>query len=152
MTVGTKRASIWRGIALGVAWTSAFLALALVAAQIAGVPNPAFRTFEWLSRILPGAVITRGIDATVHVVRALGAGSTAAAAKHVEQGLAIALALASGAVLGAIIAALINRGWRARWLGAALGGVCALFYLVVIARGSDLDAPLIAITLAAFVA
>jgi DMSO/TMAO reductase YedYZ molybdopterin-dependent catalytic subunit len=152
MTVGTKRASIWRGIALGVAWTSAFLVLAIAVEQIGGVPNPAFRTFEWLARELPGAVITRGIDATVHVVRALGAGSTAAAAKRVEEGLAVVLALGAGAVLGAVVAALINRGWRALWLGAALGVACALVYLVVIARGSDLDVPMILATLAGFAA
>jgi DMSO/TMAO reductase YedYZ molybdopterin-dependent catalytic subunit len=143
MSIRSSRVrSIGRGLTLGALWTLAFVALAGVADVLRLAPNPAFRIFEWISGLLPGAVITFAIDRLVALVHALGASSTAAAAKTIEKALAVAVAAALGAVVGAVIADLVRRPVQSRtkWggkpvdIGLAAGAACAAFFLLVIAR------------------
>jgi DMSO/TMAO reductase YedYZ molybdopterin-dependent catalytic subunit len=70
---------------------------------LVGFPFAPFDLFDWLARELPGTIITLWIDGAIAVLRLLHAGSTAAAAKALEQGIAvisfIGLASASGAAM-----------------------------------------------------
>ena len=104
-----RTAAIWRGIALGAAWTVAFVALASLADALDLAPNPAYRTFEWINSLLPGAVVTWSIDHLVALVRTAGAGSTAAAAKTIEKAIAVSVTVVIGAIAGGVIADLVRR-------------------------------------------
>ena len=44
-----------------------------------------FDIFDWFARILPGDVITVGIDAMVNIIDTLNLGSTSETAKLIEQ-------------------------------------------------------------------
>jgi DMSO/TMAO reductase YedYZ molybdopterin-dependent catalytic subunit len=86
----------------------------------AGLPFPPFDLFDWIARVLPGGVITAGIDAMVDSLRALGF-TAADAAKSVERSVALALFLLGGALLGAGLFAVWRRplGRREHLIAAA---------------------------------
>ena len=151
-----RAAAIWRGLALGAVWTAAFVALASFADALELAPNPAYRTFEWLTGLLPGWLVTWAIDHLVALVHALGASSTATAAKAIEKAMAVAVAIMIGAIAGGVIADLVRRpvAARARWggkpidIGLAAGAAAATIYLLVIAR--DRQTVMIVCTLGGF--
>lgn len=153
-----RAATIWRGIALGAVWTAAFVALASLADALGLAPNPAYRTFEWLTGMLPGALVTWAIDHLVALVHVLGASSTATATKAIEKALAVALTIVIGAITGGVIADLVRRPVqsRAAWggkpidIGLAAGAACAAVYVLVISR--DRQTVTIVCTLAGFLA
>jgi DMSO/TMAO reductase YedYZ molybdopterin-dependent catalytic subunit len=150
MATETRRASIWGGLALGGAAAFVFIALASIGEVLLGIPNPAYRLFESVSGLLPGAIITVSIDTIVRLVHWAGAGSTAAAAKTIESALAIGLAVAFGAAFGAVLAVLARRHRHTMRIAIAIAAVCGVAYVVVMARSSS--ALMIAVTLAGFVA
>jgi DMSO/TMAO reductase YedYZ molybdopterin-dependent catalytic subunit len=144
-----RTASIWRGVALGAVWTAAFVAIGSAVEAAGGPVSPASRLFEWLTRVLPGAVITFAIDHMVALVRALGTASTAAASKTIEKAMAAGFAVALGALIGGFIAVVTWRGAhrmrealvrearerrRARpaVIGVVTGACCAVVYLLVV--------------------
>jgi DMSO/TMAO reductase YedYZ molybdopterin-dependent catalytic subunit len=114
-----KRSTVISGILVG-AVTSA-LAVAVLAFCHAAwdLPFAPFDIFEWISRALPGSIVTTGIDAMVSAIGALGIHPTSVAAKIAEQSLAIGMFVAGSAVLGAVIAVL---GRRSIVLGLVAGG------------------------------
>ncbi len=126
---------MWRSTVLAALWTLAFAGGASVLRVIAGVPDPAYELFEWISRILPGAVLTAGIEAMVGLVRMVGAPSTSSAAKAVEQVIAVLVTVGVGAVGGALLAVMARRirFSLALPLGGCLGVLAAAFYVAIIA-------------------
>lgn len=93
-------------------WIGALVALLLTAPvagvfyagwKLAGLPFVPFQIFDWIARILPGSVITFGIDTMVKVIRALGIAEVSSAAKLAEQSMAILVFLVLGAVAGAVL-------------------------------------------------
>jgi DMSO/TMAO reductase YedYZ molybdopterin-dependent catalytic subunit len=108
------------------------MALWYLGEQLAGLPFVPFDIFDWLARILPGDVITLGIDTIVRTIDALNLGSTSTAAKTIEQLQAIALVLGGGVVLGVVTAWLLRvTSWRG-WQAGALLGLAALVPIIVI--------------------
>ncbi len=104
------------GLAIG-ALVGAFVTAPLAAVfylgwRIAGLPFVPFHIFDWTARILPGNVITFGIDSMVKAIRALHVADTSSAAKTAEQTMAIAVFLVAGLVAGAFLFAVL-RGLRA---------------------------------------
>src|SRR5262245_54367823 len=91
------------GAAVGVMLTASLVAVFYLAWRLAGLPFAAFDIFDWMARKLPGSVISFGIDTIVYVIRALHLGPTAETAKIVEQTIAIAVLLVTGAVAGAVL-------------------------------------------------
>ena len=79
----------WHGALVGATLTAAFVAVSFLGWTAAGLPFLPFDLFDWTARILPGSVVTAGIDSTVAISRALDATSLGAAAKTVEQAEAI---------------------------------------------------------------
>lgn len=80
--------------------TAALLAVLYAAAQIVRLPFPAFDLFDWVARVLPGAVITFGIDSMVGMLRRLPIEDLSAVAKLAERTLAVAALFAILAVAG----------------------------------------------------
>lgn len=99
-------------------------------AQLAFVP---FDLFDLLARVLPGDVITLGIDFIVNVVSALGLGATDQAAKAIEQIMALLIFMAAGAVFGLTIAwAMRSRTPQSTGKTQSVGVIAGLLLLVIV--------------------
>ena len=86
---------------------------------------PPFDVFDWIARILPGPVVTFGIDLMIDVLGVIGM-SVADTAKTAEQVIAILMFLAGGVVATIVVFALVERWERLRaWpkLGYLIGAV-----------------------------
>jgi hypothetical protein len=100
--------------------------LFLLGEVLAHLPNAAYALFERVTRVVPGVVVTVGIDAMLAVLKAIGVTSTSAAAKAAEKGTALVLFVVLGAVVGAALGVAGRRGGRGVVLFGGLAGV-ALF-------------------------
>lgn len=110
------------GFLMGAMVTLGMVALLYLGGVMAGLPFIPFDLFDFVARVLPGDVITFGIDRMVGVLLALGLGSTLdSAAKLAEQGMAIALFVVLGGLLGVGIFVLLARLPRPRHTLAGIG-------------------------------
>jgi DMSO/TMAO reductase YedYZ molybdopterin-dependent catalytic subunit len=106
------------------AFTSAgVLALTYLGHDLFNLPYVASDFFEFVTRIMPGPLITAAIDLMIRVISALRLGATAAAAKQAESALAVVEFLAVGAFCGLLIAALWESGRRRLALYSVAGGI-----------------------------
>ena len=105
--------SLFTGLLLALLLTAPLLALMFLAQQLVGLPFIPYDVFELVSRVLPGRVITTGIDGMVQTLGALGL-SVRDTAKAAEQVLAVGLTLGL-ALIGGIVYFLWRRGRPADW-------------------------------------
>ena len=128
--------SIGLGCLLGLLSSIAVIGATYVVDQLTGLGFPPFALFDFVSRILPGALITAIIDWMVGTIAALNLGPTADVAKLSEQALALIQFMVIGAVLGGFLGALRNRINRSRmWLvGLAIGLLLAALFGGIQAR------------------
>src|SRR6056297_747570 len=111
------------GALSGALLSAALLAVLYLAQQLVGLPFIPFDVFDWLGRVLPGDIVTLGIDGIVSVIRWFGADDLSAAAKTVEQALAIAgLWVTLTGVSAALFAILHRREARSGMLPGILAG------------------------------
>ncbi len=116
------------------------MAIAYLGEQWAGLPFVPFDLFDWLARVVPGQVITLGIDAIVRLVTVLGLGPTSVAAKHIEQLLGLGLVVSGGILVGlAVSLSLRQPSWPGGLVGAGIG---LLFFGPVGAVEASLATPL----------
>ncbi len=121
------------GALVGVLLTAPLVAIFYAAWKLAGLPFLPFHLFDWTTRILPGRVITFGIDSMVRVIRALHIADTASAAKAAEQAMAIAVFLATGILVAGVLFAILRAvGSRSRFPGVIAGVVLGLGSLVLL--------------------
>jgi len=127
-----RKPGVFTGALVGAMLTAALIAISYAAWKLAGLPFVPFDVFDWMTRVLPGQVISLGIHSMVTVIHALHVGPTSVVAKAVEQAMGIAglfgTGIAGGAVLFGLLWAL--RGRYAYPLGLAFGiavGVPVLF-------------------------
>ena len=140
-----KRATLATGALVGALTTLALTAVFYLGAQLATLPFAPFDLFDWLARVLPGDMVTLGIDTVVSVIIALNLGSTSETAKLIEQIMAIVLFVAAGTVAGLLTGALVNYSRQpGEWLGAAVG---LLAFLAIAAVEWSLDTDNLALTL-----
>ncbi|NVB83835.1 MAG: molybdopterin-dependent oxidoreductase [Kofleriaceae bacterium] len=104
-----RRVSFWSGLFVGALTSVLALALLELGAAAWKFPFVPFDMFEWITRILPGLLITAGIDVMVSLISALGIRPTSVAAKLAEQGMAILVFVVGSAILGGLVA-LVSRG------------------------------------------
>ncbi|NPV68576.1 MAG: molybdopterin-dependent oxidoreductase [Anaerolineae bacterium] len=130
---GGSEPSAAMGALIGVLVTAPTIALQYLGASAFGLPFPPFDAFDWLARILPGNVVTAGIDALVGVIAGLNLGETSATAKALEQTLAVALFLGLGLAAGALLFALQGRlkGSLSIRLGLAAGMVAGALMIAL---------------------
>jgi DMSO/TMAO reductase YedYZ molybdopterin-dependent catalytic subunit len=95
------------GALVGGLITASMISLMYLAAQIAGLPFAPFDLFNWIAKMLPGPVITFGIDLMIDTMLLLGI-NVADSAKIAEQGMAVMLFLILGILTGAIFFTIIN--------------------------------------------
>ena len=99
--------SIKLGGLLGVLITAPIMAIMGVASMWPGFTFVPFALFNWFTRILPGPIITFGIDMMIETLRLLGI-DVADAAKTAEQASAIAIFLVFGILSGVIFTLILD--------------------------------------------
>jgi DMSO/TMAO reductase YedYZ molybdopterin-dependent catalytic subunit len=120
------------GALVGGLLTAPMVVLMYLADQIAGLPFPPFDLFNWIARVLPGSLITFGIDLMIDTMLLLGI-NVADTAKLSEQVMAVLLFLVLGILTGAIFYLVINaRQIKMDLLaGLALGALFGLPIVVI---------------------
>lgn len=119
----SRRQRLGWGAAAGLLLTVPLAVIFYLGNQLARLPLAPFDLFDWLTRSLPGGVITAGIDALVGVLTALGI-SVSQTAKLAEQAMAVTIFVLLGTAAGAALFALLRQGHgKAIWPGALLGAV-----------------------------
>ncbi|MDE2856497.1 MAG: molybdopterin-dependent oxidoreductase [Chloroflexota bacterium] len=140
-----KKPSLWLGALVGALLTMTLTSVLFLADQLAGLPFIPFDVFDFVSRILPGALLTFGIDMMVDIIIAFNMGETSAAAKTAEQLMGLGAFLALGLVIIAVFYALLNRSnTRARDLapGLVLGlGIGAVMMMISVQVNLTATAP-----------
>ena len=100
----------WGALA-GVLLLAPMIAIMYLADKLLHLSFPPFDVFDWIARILPGAVITFGIDLMIDVLRLLGL-SVADTAKTAEQAIAILIFLVGGMAFTIVVFILVGRRER----------------------------------------
>lgn len=129
----TRRPAILSGVVLGAMLAAPLVALFYVAWRLAGLPFVAFDIFDWLTRTLPGPVVTFGIDTIVGVIRGADLGATSTTAKTVERTMAIAGVLATGGLAGGVLSGVLRAsgGRHAYLLGAVTGATVGVLAALI---------------------
>ena len=110
------------GALTGVFLTAPLIAILYLVDKWTDLSFPPFDTFDWVARILPGPIVTFGIDLMVDSLMLVGL-SVKDFAKTAEQIMAVMIFLGAGVVATIIVFALVERRiWSARpQLGALIG-------------------------------
>ena len=98
-TMVIKASKSWIGFVIGSLLSMAFTGISFAMYKIFGTPFIPFDLFDWLTRILPGAVVTFGIDLMIDTIRIFGIGVSKAAI-FVEQSVAVILFVIIGGSIG----------------------------------------------------
>ena len=93
--------SIGFGALTGALLTAPLIALMYLVDKLLDLPFPPFALFDWMARVLPGPLVTFGIDLMIDGLRLTGL-SVASAAKTAEQAAAILMFLAIGSAVTAL--------------------------------------------------
>ena len=105
--VRKKKRSLGAGALVGGLLTATMTAMMFLADQVADVSFVPFDLFDWITRVLPGPVVTFGIDVMIDSMRLFNI-SVADSAKTAEQIIAILQFLFMGAVVGAVFFAIMK--------------------------------------------
>jgi DMSO/TMAO reductase YedYZ molybdopterin-dependent catalytic subunit len=127
-----RRPLLIMGVILGAVNALPFIGLDYLGRQWAGLPFVPFDVFDWLARILPGRMISVGIDAIVRLITTLGLGPIDSAAKGIEQLLGVTFVVTGAGLLGGVMVLIMRRtGWRGETVGALTGTAMFLVVSVV---------------------
>ena len=103
-----KRNSFTTGALVGAIITLPLIALMYLGQQLFGQPFPPFELFNWIAGLLPGPVITFGIDLMIDSMLFLGI-NVADTGKIAEQGMAVIIFYISGIIAGAFFFWILNK-------------------------------------------
>ncbi|MDX2076718.1 MAG: molybdopterin-dependent oxidoreductase [bacterium] len=130
---GAWHVSIWAGIFIGGLFTLPLIAFLFLADNLLGLPFLPFDVFSFVRDLIPGAILTFGIDSMIGIIRIFGL-DLDTAAKLAEQGMAIGMVVVIGSIVGGIIYASVNRIKRdAGTIGAILGVVLGTAMALIVA-------------------
>lgn len=107
--MNTPRPRVLTGALVGGLLTAALLAIFFAASPLIGTPFVPFDVFDWMGRILPGAVVRFGISLIVGIISAFNLGETSSTAKTAEHIIAIGQLLVFGVIAGAVVFAVLRR-------------------------------------------
>ena len=102
---------------------------------------PPFDVFDWIARVLPGPVVTFGIDLMIDILGLVGM-SVADTAKTAEQVIAILMFLAGGVVATIVVFALVEHWERLRTspnFGYLIGAVAGIPVALITANIAQTD-------------
>ncbi len=134
---GPTPTSYGKAAGLGALTSIPVMAFGYLAESVAGLPFTPFDLFDGLARILPGDVITIGIDALVTLISTLNIGPTSQVAKAAEQAMAILMFVGIGAAFGLVLRWLAREDLRQLTGYGVRAGLVLLgiFWLVSVAIG-----------------
>lgn len=98
-----RRLSI--GVLQGLISGVILIAVSYLASRLAGLIFPPFSLFDFTVRVLPGSLVTFGIDLMVSLIQGFDLGPTAELAKLAEQIMALVQFILLGGIFGGILAA-----------------------------------------------
>lgn len=122
------------GLLIGLLFTAPLAGVMYAADQLANLPFVPFTLFDWFSRILPGDLLTFGIDLMIDSLILIGGNAAVSNAKLAEQLMAVALFLTIGIVLSFAYFALVRWSSFKPSMGGALG-LSAVFGISMVAIG-----------------
>ena len=96
-----RRLGLGSGLLAGVLLTAPLTALLYLVDKLAGLPFVPFALFDWIGKVLPGSIVTFGIDVMIDGMRMLGM-SVANSAKTAEQIAATILFFLIGVAIGTV--------------------------------------------------
>ncbi|MBI1881076.1 MAG: molybdopterin-dependent oxidoreductase, partial [Chloroflexi bacterium] len=102
-----KQLGLGTGALVGAFLTAALIGVMYLVYQLAGLPFITFDLFDWVTRVLPGPLITFGIDRMIDAITLLGL-DVADVAKTAEQASAILQFFVMGVVAGALFWAIMS--------------------------------------------
>jgi DMSO/TMAO reductase YedYZ molybdopterin-dependent catalytic subunit len=126
-----KKPNFGTGILISALLTAPLIALMYLGDRLFGLSFAPFDLFNWIARVLPGPVITFGIDLMIDTMRLLGI-DVADAAKTAEQLMAVITFFLIGTAIGTLFVLVTNRQEKPPGLAQGLI-VAALFGLPMIA-------------------
>ncbi|MCA9921330.1 MAG: molybdopterin-dependent oxidoreductase, partial [Anaerolineales bacterium] len=117
-----KLAPLW-GAGIGLLLAIPLTAVTYLINQLTAWPFPPFTLFDWFSRILPGDILTFGIDLMIDSLRLLGGAEAVSNAKTAEQLMAVSMFLTGSAIAGAIFFLLMRLIGKSNWLIGIAAGI-----------------------------
>ncbi len=142
-----KKLNLGTGALVGALLTAPLIGVMYLAYQLAGLPFVPFDLFDWLTRVLPGPLITFGIDLMIDTMLWLGV-SVADTAKTAEQVMAVLQFFVGGIIAGIIFFAVMSvRNIKSDPIaGIVMGALFGLpFIAISIAIGQSTVPPLLQI-------
>ncbi len=124
------------GALVGALLTAPMMALMYFADKWLDLSFTPFDVFDWIARILPGPVVTFGIDLMIDGIGLVGA-SVADTAKTAEQIMGLMMFLIGGIVLTAVVFAIVEtrgRSSRGDGLGLLVGAVVGIPIAIITAN------------------
>lgn len=106
-----KKLNPFVGIIAGLFITSPIVGLMYLADQLVDLPFVPFNFFDWIARVLPGDLLTFGIDLMIDSLRFFGGAEAVTNAKIAEQLMAVVMFISIGIGLALLFFALIR--WTA---------------------------------------
>ncbi|HCB48152.1 MAG TPA: hypothetical protein DEP47_01190, partial [Chloroflexi bacterium] len=126
-----RKLNLGTGALVGTLLTTALTGILYLGRQLFGFPFVPYEVFNWVARVLPGDLVTFGIDLMIDTMLFLGI-SVVDSAKTAERAMAIIQFLLGGALAGAVYFAVMKaRQMKASLLSGLIMG--ALFGLPMIA-------------------
>ncbi len=124
----TQGAGVLIGSIVGALLTAAMIAVFYAGWRLADLPFVPFDVFDWMTRVLPGAVIEFVISAMVAAIRGLHLGPTSVVAKLMEQAIGIVNLFITGIVAGGVLFGVLRalHGRYAYASGFFLGVIAAI--------------------------
>ena len=104
------------GSLVGVMLAAPMIAMMYVAQKWVGLSFAPFDVFDWIARLLPGPVVTFGIDRMVDMLLLFGA-SVSGTAKTAEQAMAVGLFFAGVVVATIVVFWYVEARDQAEWVG-----------------------------------
>jgi hypothetical protein len=104
-----RRPSTLFGAVIGAVTSLPVMALAYLGQRTLSLPFPPFDIFDLMARLLPGPVITFGIDSMVAIIRGLKLGQISDLAKAGERTMAILIFIVISALFGALLSWIVRR-------------------------------------------
>ena len=96
------------GVLLSTLLTAPLVAIMYLADQLLDLPFVPFNFFDWFAGVLPGDLLTFGIDLMIDTLLFIGGAEAVTNAKTAEQGMAVLMFATAAIVVGTLYVALIN--------------------------------------------
>jgi DMSO/TMAO reductase YedYZ molybdopterin-dependent catalytic subunit len=90
------------------------MAVSYLGQQTASLPQLTFHLFEFITRAMPGGLVTFALEAMIGLLHALQLGPLSELGKVVQISMAYLMGLAASTILGGLYALTLQR-WRAAW-------------------------------------